>query len=268
MDRAEASGFGIAAAGHLALFALLSVGFASTRTPPVKSDPIEVTFVEEAALQSTAPQPAAEAPAPAPALADPRPDPAPPAPTPLPAPPTPVLRAPAPTAAPTPTPRPVPRPQPPAAAAKPSPPRPAPPKPAQKAGGRLNLDLSNVRDGPGKSETASVPAAAAAIGPAVQASLARAVREQIKPHWKAPTGADAELLRTRLSIWLAPNGSVSKIEVIDTSGQTASNRPQVKLHQEQAIRAVRLAAPFRLPAQHYEAWKFLSPIGFDRKLSQ
>ena len=52
-----------------------------------------------------------------------------------------------------------------------------------------------------------------------------------------------------------------------TSGQTASNRPQVKLHQEQAVRAVRLASPFRLPAQYYEAWKQLR-VTFDKRLSQ
>jgi hypothetical protein len=102
----------------------------------------------------------------------------------------------------------------------------------------------------------------------VQASLRAEIKRQLKPHWKAPTGADAELLRTELSISLAPNGGVTHVEVLRTTGQTASNRPQVKLHQEQAVRAVRLASPFRLPAEYYDSWKLLSPIGFDRKLSQ
>ena len=48
----------------------------------------------------------------------------------------------------------------------------------------------------------------------------------------------------------------------------ASNRPQVKLHQEQAVRAARLASPFKLPREYYDAWKLLSPIGFDKRLSQ
>jgi hypothetical protein len=114
----------------------------------------------------------------------------------------------------------------------------------------------------------SAEAPAATAGPEVKASLGRMVREQLRPHWKAPSGADAELLRTQLSIWLARDGSVTRVELIGTSGQTPSNRPQVKLHQEQALRAVRLASPFKLPDKFYDAWKFLSPIGFDRKLSR
>jgi hypothetical protein len=102
----------------------------------------------------------------------------------------------------------------------------------------------------------------------VQASLQAEVRRQLKPHWQSPSGADAELLRTELSIWLARDGSVTRVEVIRTTGQTPSNRPQVKLHQEQAVRAVRLASPFNLPDKFYDEWKYLSPIGFDRKLSR
>jgi hypothetical protein len=106
------------------------------------------------------------------------------------------------------------------------------------------------------------------VGPAVKASLAAEVRRQLKPHWKAPTGADVEQLRTELSIRLARDGSVTDVDVLRTTGQTESNRPQVRLHQEQAVRAVRLASPFRLPAEYYDAWKLLSPIGFDKRLSQ
>jgi hypothetical protein len=106
------------------------------------------------------------------------------------------------------------------------------------------------------------------MSPAVQAALKAQVLRQLKPHWRAPTGPDAEQLRTQLSISLAPTGAVTRIEVLGTSGQTASNRGQVKLHQEQAIRAVKLASPFRLPREHYDAWKLLRPIGFDRRLSQ
>ena len=37
---------------------------------------------------------------------------------------------------------------------------------------------------------------------------------------------------------------------------------------EQAIRAVRLAAPFDLPTDLYAAWKHVASFRFDRKLSQ
>ena len=101
----------------------------------------------------------------------------------------------------------------------------------------------------------------------MQASLARAIREQLKPHWKAPTGADAEQLRTQVTVSLSRSGAVAAIRDVKTTGITASNRSQVSLHQEQAVRAVRLAAPFRLPAEFYDAWKVIQP-SFDRRLSQ
>ena len=62
MDRADAAGFGVAAVGHVALFAALSLGFATTRLPVPKSDPIEVELVDEVGLESTSPTLSAEAP--------------------------------------------------------------------------------------------------------------------------------------------------------------------------------------------------------------
>jgi outer membrane biosynthesis protein TonB len=199
-------------------------------------------------------------------------------PTPVPAPPTPpppkpVVQRPQPPA---PTPKPVAqRPQP----AKPSPAnaRPAPAKaapvvpaqaaarPAARPTGRLSGLLTGISDRETESRATAPPAKAA--GPAVQASLAAEIRRQLKPHWKAPTGADVELLRTQVTVTLAPNGSVASIGDVRTTGETPSNRSQVKLHQEQAVRAVRLAAPFRLPADFYDAWKVIRPT-FDRRLSQ
>ncbi|HEY0044256.1 MAG TPA: cell envelope biogenesis protein TolA [Allosphingosinicella sp.] len=310
MDRTEATGFGIAFAGHAALLAILSLGFASTQLPKVEPDPIEVSFVDEVALESTAPTPSAEAPAPrlaeveGPVEPEPAPSEPAPAPTPTPVPPPPQPALPQPRPAPQPTPRPAPtakpaplrpqpkpapaRPQPKAAPAKPAPARPAPAKaapakpaarpapakatPSQSAGkaqsrptGRLSGLLTGISDSDSPSRATTPPAKAA--GPAVQASLARAIAQQLKPHWKAPTGADAELLRTTVRVSLSRTGAVTAIGTITTTGQTASNRSQVKLHQEQAVRAVRLAAPFKLPAEFYDAWKVITP-NFDRRLSQ
>jgi outer membrane biosynthesis protein TonB len=295
MDRAEATGFGIAFAGHAALFAALSLGLATVHMP-VRNDPIEVSIVDEVGLESTSPTPSAEAPAPKLGEVEGEPTPAPALPEPTPAPqiepqPQPRIQPkaapPVPAPAPRPTPQPVRRPQPPQPQPKAAPPKPAPkaapPKAAPKAvpssrpqpkasssssrpTGRLSGLLSGIGDTNAKGKSTTPPGQKA--GPAVQASLSRAVREQLRPHWKAPTGADAEQLRTELAIWLAPSGAVTRVEVLRTTGQTDSNRPQVKLHQEQAIRAVRLAAPFRLPAEYYEVWKHLSPIGFDKRLSQ
>jgi hypothetical protein len=129
MDRGEATGFGVALAGHVALLAVLSLGLATAHQPPIKSDPMEVSVVDEVALTSAVPQPAPPAPTIAPDLGPPE-EPAPaPVIEPAPAPPVPVPPAP-------PQPRPIPTPQPRLAPApkpepvKPAPPKPAPPKPA------------------------------------------------------------------------------------------------------------------------------------------
>jgi hypothetical protein len=127
--------------------------------------------------------------------------------------------------------------------------------------------LTGVSDRNSDSRSATPPAATA--GPAVEASLIAEVRRQLKPHWQraVPTGADAEALRTELSLTLARDGRVTGIEVVKTTGITASNRPQVALHQERARRAVTLASPFNLPDQYYDAWKQLNVI-LDLRLSQ
>jgi hypothetical protein len=257
MDRAEIAGLGVAAAGHAALLVALSLGFAATRLPVPRSDPIEVELVGEVGLESASPTPAAAPPAPL--LAE---EPGPPEmpaaprlqPVPQPAP-----------GSPAPSPQPADRTPPPKAAAAPPRAQPAA-RPAQsRSSGRLSGLLTGVSEQESDSRSANRPAATA--GPAVQASLGAEVRRQLKPHWKAPTGADAEQLRTEIVIALAESGQVTDVRIVGTSGQTASNRPQVKLHQEQAVRAVRLASPFRLPAQYYEAWKSLR-VTFDKRLSQ
>jgi outer membrane biosynthesis protein TonB len=294
IDRAEAAGLGIAVAGHIALFAVLALGFAATRLPVPKANPIEIDFVtEEVGLESTAPTPSAEEPAPllAPEEGPPAPAMAEPVPAPLPAPrvqPTPAPSVtprpapPQPTAAPKQVQRPQPRPAPPQpkAAARPAPaqakaaPKAAPKAaaaPAQPKGSaaRPTGRLSGLLNGLGSRDTPSKATAPPAqkAGPAVAASLGAEIRRQLKPHWKSPTGADVEQLRTTVRVTLTRSGAIEDIGAVTTTGQTASNRVQVKLHQEQAIRAVRLAAPFRLPAEYYDAWKDIAPV-FDRRLSQ
>ena len=132
MERSEKVGLGVAGAGHLVLFGLLSVGFLSTPNPEkLKQQPIDVSLVKDVGLEDAAPQ-AVEEPAqsiapetgepddaapPAPAESAPEPAPAPPQPAPKPAPPEP-----APKAAPKVEPKP-----------KPAPPKPKPaPKPVEK----------------------------------------------------------------------------------------------------------------------------------------
>lgn len=286
MERTEKIGLGIATAAHVLLFGVLSTGFLSTPNPlKLNSPPIDVSLVDEIDLKSTAPKVSFDPPPPSQApekgptdegRAEPAPAPEPtpvvaPAP-PKPAPPKPKAASPA--AKPKPTPRTP-------AAAKPTPskekPKATPAKPAAKAGkgkserpkgSLLGPDfLKGIQsDAPAKTKSNSTPAAA--IGPAQKAALDAEIRRQIKPYWKAPTGADAEQLRTFVIVNLNKDGSIAGAPEVDqTTGETASNRSQVQLHQEQAVKAIRLAAPFKLPPDLYDSWRSLR-ISFDKRLSQ
>jgi outer membrane biosynthesis protein TonB len=104
---------------------------------------------------------------------------------------------------------------------------------------------------------------------AVQRALAGEISRQLKRTWKTPTGADVEQLVTILSWDLAPDGSLTGApRVIDQQGDTPSNRAQATLHRENAIKAVRAAAPFNLPSEHYKYWKSVVSFRFDKRLSQ
>ncbi|CAN5356357.1 hypothetical protein BH09PSE3_BH09PSE3_24890 [soil metagenome] len=302
MDSTERTGLGLSVAGHVALFAILSLSlFAASKPLVPKTQPIDIQIVDKVGLTDTVPNPS-----PTPTAARVTPEVGPPE-----------EAAPEPVAEPTPAPvaKPAPAPQavaPPKPVAKPVPVKPAPPKPVAKPSvakpsmvkpapakptatkptaakpavtktapaderprrrpGLSRSLIAGLTDSPGVSSdrpnksSSTTPRAAA--GPAVEASLAREVLRQLKPFWHSPTGADAELLRTQLSISLARDGSVVAVRAIATTGVTDSNRGQVRLHQEAAIKAVKLAAPFSLPAEFFDSWKLLEPVSFDRKLSQ
>lgn len=278
MQRADATGLGVAAVGHILLFGVLSLGLTLAPKPvPPLTQPVDIQIVDEVGLQDTVPNPSPIEPAPSvapevgPPIEAPVPEPitAPlPRVTPAPTPPkpTPKVAAPAPKPVPKPAPKPVTK-------AQPTLPRtklaldlsrPQPQQPPR--GSRLGNDfLKGVGDRPNTS-TAQTPRAA--VGSAQVAAIQRAVYQQLKPHYqgRAPTGPDAELLKTSLRIELNRDGTVKSVRVLGTTGQTDSNRGQVRLHQEAAVKAVRLAAPFVLPTELYDAWKVLEPVGFDKRL--
>jgi Predicted membrane protein len=121
---------------------------------------------------------------------------------------------------------------------------------------------------PGAKSSSGAGAPAAEIGPQQRSALGAAINRQLKPHWQAPQGADADLLTTRVRFRLNRDGSLAgEPQVLSTSGKTAANQAQVQRHQEQAIRAVKLASPFNLPDDLYEGWKVVT-TNFDRRLSQ
>lgn len=321
MERTEKIGLGVATAGHVLLFGLLSAGFLATPNPlKLKTPPMEVSMVDEVALQSTAPKVSAEppppsvapeqgptqdaAPAPEPELA-PEPVPVPPKPQPKPAPPKPVAKPAPEKPKPTPpkkdvakvAPKPKPAPEKPAPKAKAAPEKPkaaaAPSKPAAKASAKPATKAPARASGQGKADKPKgsllgndflkgidtsadaprkppAPAPAAAMGPAQKSALDAELRRQLKPHWRPPSGADADQLVTLLEVRLDKSGAViGTPEVIDQLGVTASNRPQAKLHAERAIQAVKLASPFRnMPPEFYDQWKWLRPLRFDARLNR
>ena len=304
MERAEKIGLGVATAGHALLFGLLSAGFLATPNPlKLNSPPMDVSLVDEVALKSAAPRISAEPPPPSEAPekgptqdAAPEPEPA-PASEPAPAPPKPKPAPPkkdVPKAAPKPKPAPE-KPAPPKA--KPAPEKPnkpaaAAPAPKKKDAPKPKKDAPARASGSGKADKpkgsllgkdflkgidtdADAPRkpaapAASSMGPQQKAALDAELRRQLKPHWRPPSGADADQLVTLLEVRLDKNGRViGQPEVIDQLGVTASNRPQAQLHAERAIQAVKLASPFtNLPPQYYEQWKWLRPLRFDARLNR
>ena len=76
-----------------------------------------------------------------------------------------------------------------------------------------------------------------------------------------------ELLVSLVRWQLNPDGTLKGRPTCRTtpSSITESNRPQSSLHCERAIRAVQLAAPFKLPEQFYSRWDDLE-WQFDRRL--
>lgn len=301
LNREESIGLAIALAAHVALVVLLVARppAAPTIPPPER---MTVTLSEDVGLTSTAPSVADPAPDEAPELGEAAPEPAPqPAPQPAPLPPKPEPRVqprpepkiqpkpaaakprPAPTVAARPAPQPTraapkttsapkattPAKAAPKAATSPArAPNAAATQPAKAGGSRIGNDfLKGVSGATGKQATTAPPAAT--VGPAVRSALAGAISRQLKPKWAAPQGIDAELLVTVLSWDLNPDGTLAgSPRIVRQDGITAANRAQAQRHAEQAIRAVRLAAPFNLPAEYYPAWKRVSDFRFDRKLSQ
>jgi outer membrane biosynthesis protein TonB len=280
MDRAEQAGLGVAVAGHVALFVALSLGLLSApELPKLDSQPVEVTLATEVDLKSASPAPLP------PASAEPQAQPTPSEPTPIIAapPPPPLIEKPAPKPEAKPVAKIVPK-----AETKPKPvTKPVKVAKADPEGrrrpGLSNSIVSGLTDTPSQTKStkpgkvappvaaSAEPASvsAAAMTGAQKASLNSLIYTQLRPHWRPPSGADAELLITRLSVRLNKDGSLaSDPEVITQDGINDSNRAQAKLHADRAIQAVRRAAPFNLPAQYYDGWKWLKPLNFDGRLSR
>ena len=266
----EKIGLGAAVVLHAALAGVLAMQ-AVRSDVTVFPDRMTVSLATEVGLEATAPNPVAESRAStAPTLGD---NPA-PAPDPQPADTKPAAK----TAAPPPKPATkAATPPPPPARDRSRPDRTAPkqaaatpPKPATKSGGGSLFDQT-FAEGAGSSPTAkNTTPPASQIGASAKASIQQALARQVKPHWTSPQGLDVDKLISLVDFNLNPDGSLKGRPVCKTvpGSITDGSRPQAALHCERAIRAVQLAAPFKLPAEYYEAWKTIRGARFDRNTSR
>ena len=251
----ERYGLAVAFGLHVLLFAalLFQPGREEVLDIPER---MTVSLAEEVALEATAPDPVpesqaavaptlAEQPAPVPDVAQPEPQPRPVV--------TPREARPSITAPKKVNERPKPKPS---------------STPAKPAGGtRIGDNFLGGAGSSTKTDETRIPASQ--IGASAKANLIQAISRQIKPHWNAPSGLDAELLVTELAFDLNEDGTLKGApRVLRQSGINDSNRPQASLHAERAIRAVVQAAPFDLPAEYYNAWKSIRGARFDRNLSR
>ncbi len=263
----ERIGLFVAIAAHVALVAWLVWQKPAAPLPPPER--MTVTLSDEVGLTATAPTAAPEAaPDRGPELGEPAPSPEPqvkaePAkPTPpLPAPPKPAIAPKAPAVPAKPAAKPAPAAKQTAAA------QPAARAPAK--AGASNFDQAFAKGVPGaagKSPAASPPAAA--FGPQQQSALRSAIFRQLKPHWVAPQGIDAEKLVTIVRFRLDQSGRlIGEPAMVSQTGQTPANAAQTRRHFEQAARAIKLAQPFILPPDLYPYWQTVTST-FDKKLSQ
>lgn len=258
MDRAEATGFGVAFAGHALLIGVLSLGFANATHPPLMTDSIEVAFVDEIGLKAAVTEASTEDPAEAQAPEVGPPEEAAPEPVEVPEP-RPTPPAPQPKAA-----APAPEPKPDKKPAKPAPPKAAPAKPAPKkseanaAGSGKQARASRLGDDilKGLSDPSSGKAdkPRAAVSSRNMAGLVQAIREQVKPCYVIPTGGEgSDSIQTVLRLRFREDGGIATPPTVaEQSGITPSNRGYAKQMADAARRAVLRCAPLKLPAELYE----------------
>ena len=261
----ERAALTVAGVAHVALFAALSLGWASLPAPPPPEEaiPVEIVAIAPRTQVTERPKPSRAAapqetvvPAPAP---DAKPEP------------------PAPTPEAVPEPAPVPKPE--AKAETPKPPKPAKPakaepKPVERfdaaeLSSLIDKSLAKaprkVRDPDAfaKAIALSIPKSAR-VDARATASLAAAIRAQVAPCWNPPIGgADVRKMTVVLGIALARDGSViGRPTVVSQTGATAGNSGYAKAFADTAVRAVLRCAPLKLPPEMFDAWKAFE-LNFD-----
>ena len=206
MTRSEGIALGVAALGHIALFAILSLSWSAAKLPPPATTPIDVSLVDTVALEQTAP-PAAEPPAQSAAPdAGPPEDAAPPAEE--------AAAAPEPEPEPVPVPKPQPQPKPqPKAEAKPQPkpvPKPVPqPKPEPKPVPKP-VPVPKPQPKPRPEPKAEAKPSKADLAKAAQEKAAQAKAAQAKAAADAQAVADARAAKAAAAKAAASKSAAAK----------------------------------------------------------
>lgn len=137
--------------------------------------------------------------------------------------------------------------------------KPPPPKPAPAPRNDIN-DLLNQLTKPDRTAKPA-PRASEAVGASnmATASLADALRSQIRNCWSPMTGApDPEDQIVSFALRLNRDGTVAGLEIL-------SVRPNAygAAAAEAASRAIYQCAPYRLPLDRYAQWREFRPLRFD-----
>lgn len=148
------------------------------------------------------------------------------------------------------------------AAPKVAAPKPAPapsPTAAKAATGFNSREISDILNKSATGTAAGKTAQVASLGSpnGVNAKIKMSVSEldafmgQVQKCWNPPPGASEAELMARIQVVLQPDGSLA------ATPQTieAPSHPMGPAYAASAIRAIRMCAPYRLPAEKYEQWR-------------
>ncbi len=92
-----------------------------------------------------------------------------------------------------------------------------------------------------------------------------ALKAQIFGCWSIPLGLPYnENLLVRIKLELKPDGTISKIEILDHDRMNQPGQGFYKVLVESALRAIKLCEPLKVPAGDYERWKELY-LNFDAR---
>lgn len=245
MDRAEAAGFGFAVGGHAALLLALTLGLFTAANPPIGTNPIEVSFVEEVGLTSAAPEPVTTPPEQGMApLTGPPEDAATTIPEPAP---------PAPQAQPRPSPQPQPK-QPPARERATRPQTPTRNNGSAQADRRPRLGRDILKGLGNDPAPAAAPRPAAAMTGEARASINAAIRRALLPCERQPLPSpEAAVIEVDVRVTLTRDGGLADADVVRVRNPDSELAHYERRMRDLALNVIRQCTPIRgLPGNLYD----------------